>query len=127
MQVSMEIPIEAESVALARDVVVEAMAGASTPRDRIEDLRLLTSEIVTNALRHGGSRTADSIGLAVDVSLDRIRVEVADRGPGFEPTVLEGPNAGWVGGWGLFLVDRLADAWGVIRGERNSVWFELHL
>jgi hypothetical protein len=28
-------------------------------------------------------------------------------------------------GYGLVLLDRLADAWGVSRGERFCVWFEL--
>ena len=30
-----------------------------------------------------------------------------------------------VGGWGLYLVDQLADRWGVNRGKLTRVWFEI--
>ena len=36
------------------------------------------------------------------------------------------PNADHSGGWGLFLVDRIADRWGVRRTPSGtSVWFEI--
>jgi anti-sigma regulatory factor (Ser/Thr protein kinase) len=88
----------------------------------MSDLLLLTTELVTNAVRHGGRP-----GSEIDVTLLRtdtaVRVEVGDPGPGFDP----GASApGHDRGWGLFLVDRLADRWGVERiGNRTVVWFEL--
>ena len=97
------------------------------PEDRIEDLRLLTSEIVTNAVRHAGLAQEDTIGVAVDVSERRVRVEVADDGPGFDPSDLPEPSPERVGGWGLTLVKQLSDRWGVIRNEPNHVWFEVSL
>ena len=96
------------------------------PEDRVEDLRLLTSEIVTNAVRHAGLAREDTIGVAVEVSERRVRVEVADDGPGFDPSDLpEHPPSG-VGGWGLRLVDAVVGPLGrdqeraeprVVRGE----------
>jgi len=127
MHVAVEIPSEPEAVAIARDVVACAVAEATAPEQPVEDLRLLTSEIVTNALRHAGSKAGDTIGVAVDVSALRVRVEVADRGPGFDPATLSEPSPERIGGWGLHLVRQLADAWGVIRGEPSFVWFELSL
>ena len=88
MQVSVEIPVEAEAAAIAREVVAGALAEVPIPEDRIEDLRLLTSEIVTNAVRHAGLAREDTIGVAVEVSERRVRVEVADDGPGFDPSDL---------------------------------------
>jgi hypothetical protein len=32
-----------------------------------------------------------------------------------------------VGGWGLFLVEKLADRWGVARNSLTRVWFEIDL
>jgi anti-sigma regulatory factor (Ser/Thr protein kinase) len=127
MLVSLEIPVEAEAVAMARDAVVRVVAEATSAEQRMDDLRLLTSEIVTNALRHAGLRHGDTIGVAVEVSPRRVRVEVADHGPGFDPTALHDPAPEKVGGWGLVLVKRLADSWGVIRNEPNFVWFELSI
>ena len=127
MQVSVEIPVEAEAVAIARDLVRDTAVEAAGPQQRIDDLRLLTSEIVTNALRHAGLAAGDTVGVAVAVSGRRVRVEVADGGPGFDPAAVHGPTSEGVGGWGLHLVKQLADAWGVTREDRNFVWFELTL
>src|SRR5207245_2733634 len=51
----------------------------------------------------------------------RVRVEVSDPGPGFQPRTA-GPEPG---GFGLMLVERLADRWGVDPGGRSRVWFEI--
>jgi anti-sigma regulatory factor (Ser/Thr protein kinase) len=127
VQVSVEIPVEAEAVAMARDLVVGAVVEAAEAERRIDDLRLLTSEIVTNALRHAGLRSGDSISLVVEASRDRVRVEVADPGPGFDPDSLQEPKPGQVTGFGLWLVRKLADRWGVRRNHLTRVWFELLL
>ena len=88
MLVSVELPVEAEAPAIARQVVADALVEVPVPEDRVEDLRLLTSEIVTNAVRHAGLAREDTIGVAVEVSERRVRVEVADDGPGFDPSEL---------------------------------------
>ena len=88
------------------------------PENRVEDLRLLTSEMVTNAVRHAGSAREDTIGVAVEVSQRRVRVEVADDGPGFDRSTFPSHPRG-VGGWGLRLVTRLSDRWGVSRTSRT--------
>jgi anti-sigma regulatory factor (Ser/Thr protein kinase) len=87
-------------------------------------LRLLVSEVVTNAVLHGGANAAVSLQLTMTVSERVIRVEVIDPGEGFEPE--EGPprTSRQVGGWGLVVVQELADRWGTSR-EPSRVWFEL--
>lgn len=90
---------------------------------RAGDLALLVSELVTNSYRHSGARDRP-IGVDVAVAGDRIRGEIVDQGPGFaaEPV----PEAErWIGGWGLRIVDRLADRWGVRGGPPTRVWFEI--
>ena len=125
MQISLKIPVQPEAVAMARDAVARAVVDHRSSQRRIDDLRLLTSEIVTNALRHAGMDAGDSLMVAVDISPNLVRVEVADQGPGFDPDDLEAPTTERVGGWGLHLVQQLADRWGVDRNDPNSVWFEL--
>jgi anti-sigma regulatory factor (Ser/Thr protein kinase) len=88
------------------------------------DLRLLVSELVTNSVRHAGLESNDAIGLEISVSPQRVRVEVIDVGPGFDRRAPE-PRADRTGGYGLFLVDRLADRWGVVSDEVTRVWFEI--
>ena len=129
MQVSIEIPADAEAAAVAREFIAGALAvGFLQHRQhRLEDVGLLTSEVVTNSVRHAGLAPGDTIGLAVDVSERRIRVEVADDGPGFDPLDLPESSPEGVGGWGLRIVNQLSDRWGVIRDEPNHVWFEVSL
>lgn len=82
-----------------------------------EDAALMVSELVTNALVHG----TGAIVLRVDVEPHAVRVEVSDQG---EVAVAPSPTPGAHGGWGLRLVDQLADDWGVLKGS-TRVWFRL--
>jgi anti-sigma regulatory factor (Ser/Thr protein kinase) len=88
----------------------------------VETLRLLVTELVTNSVRHTGG---DAVLLEVRVDNSAVRTEVTDAGPGFEPAST-GALASDHTGWGLFLVERLAERWGVSRdGNGTKVWFEL--
>ena len=92
-------------------------------------LRLLVTELITNSVRHSGVGPAGSVGLDVRIAPDRVRAEVTDPGPGFEPEVRpatpeEDPDR--TGGWGYLLVDRLSENWGVEgSGDTTRAWFEL--
>jgi anti-sigma regulatory factor (Ser/Thr protein kinase) len=90
----------------------------------LSELRLLVTELVTNSVRHG-ARDDEWITLDVDIYANAVRVVVTDRGPGFEPDPEPQPHLDRPGGWGLCLVDRLADRWGVERTGDTAVWFEL--
>jgi anti-sigma regulatory factor (Ser/Thr protein kinase) len=88
------------------------------------DVRLLVSELVTNSVQHAAVSAEDSIRLRVGIQGDHVRVEVLDSGPGFDPPE-PFPDAETDSGWGLFLVNQLADRWGVNRDEDSCVWFEI--
>jgi anti-sigma regulatory factor (Ser/Thr protein kinase) len=90
------------------------------PSSRLYDASLCLTELVTNAVQHAGAR--GDLELTLVLESDRLRVEVADPGRGFDL----GPSSkGEEGGWGLLIVDRLADDWGVEGGDRTVVWFEM--
>ena len=94
------------------------------PAERLGDAMLMTSELVTNAVRHGEAAGSDDrIRVRILRQGTRARIEVRDDGPGFTARPLD-PLA--EGGMGLELVNRLADAWGTDRrGTTTLVWFEL--
>ena len=88
----------------------------------LESARLLVTELVTNAVRHAGVGT---IEIEVQVHAERMRVDVSNRGVPFEAHARL-PRPDQESGWGLFLVDRLSDEWGVAdEPGRQRVWFEL--
>jgi anti-sigma regulatory factor (Ser/Thr protein kinase) len=90
----------------------------------LEDLRLLVSELVTNSVRHPQIPPDALVRIDVRVTHQIVRVEVADEGGGFEPRPRD-LDRNRPGGWGLYLVDRLADRWGVTRRGLTRVWFEI--
>ena len=97
------------------------LAGAchDLPRETVEVALLLTSEIVTNAVRYGDG----DVRMAVACNGD-LRVEVQDHASGM-PVVREA-SALAEGGRGLMIVAAFADAWGTeAHGTSKSVWFSL--
>jgi serine/threonine-protein kinase RsbW len=83
---------------------------------------LAVSELVTNAIVHGRGQ----IDVHVTLRSDLLRVEVCDEGGGvaaIRPTHDSGDH---IGGWGLRMVDSIADRWESHRlsPAQTVVWFE---
>ena len=115
------LPSEPGSVAEARSRVLAAVGPELSDDGQLETLRLLVSELVTNAVRHGGREQPVEVHAVWNAE---VRVEVVDHGDGFVP----GPRTGNLdepGGFGLLLVGRLADQWGVETDNETRVWFVL--
>ncbi|MEU3374235.1 SpoIIE family protein phosphatase [Streptomyces sp. NPDC006660] len=115
------------SVATARAFVRDTLQGWGYA-DVVDDAVVLTSELVTNAVVHAGTK-ADVLCLR---SEDGVRVEVADRYPEREvpllgsPADIAGPER--ENGRGLLLCAALASRWGVeYTPTRKNVWFQLDL
>ncbi|HYD11069.1 MAG TPA: response regulator [Acidimicrobiales bacterium] len=89
--------------------------------DLLDDVQLLVSELVTNAVVHAGSE----VEIAVRLLADSVRIEVVDTASG-APLRPSAPAAEDESGRGLLLVETLASAWGVepLEGGK-AVWFEV--
>ena len=114
------LPAVSTSVARARTELCDAMA-PELEQEELDTLRLLVSELVTNAVRHGDGSEPVEVHAHWN---GEVRVEVSDHGHGFSPK----PRFGRLdepGGFGLFLVGRLADHWGVETDGGTTVWFVL--
>jgi anti-sigma regulatory factor (Ser/Thr protein kinase) len=121
-------PTATFKVAGVPDAVAEARAAVTrAAADQIaggilDTTCLLVSELVTNGILHGAPGEPIEISLTCESS--GLRVEVKNRGKGFVPNPgATAPDEG--GGFGLYLVERLADRWGVSRDGCTRVWFEL--
>ena len=122
MRLEVDLSCDAESVGEARRALSE-LAPLIAP-EQLRDVELLVSELVTNAVRHADLEPGEPIALHVRLDPDELHVEVHDGGPGFSP----GPpprDPVRPSGWGLYLVESLADAWGVDAGRLKRVWFTI--
>ena len=115
-----------DAAATARNAVLGGL-GSGVPQRAAEDIMLVVSELVTNAVRHAGADAAQTISLRVARSPGAVRIEVVDERPALEPRRLLGEERPASGGLGLVVVDALCD-WGTDQRDRHkTVWAEYHL
>jgi anti-sigma regulatory factor (Ser/Thr protein kinase) len=103
---------------------VEEHLGDSLDENRLASVELLTTELVSNAVRHGGADESQSVVLHLALAPTCIRIEVCDPGKGFEVNT---PAPYGEGGYGLYIVSEVASRWGVAHDMDNCAWFELDL
>jgi anti-sigma regulatory factor (Ser/Thr protein kinase) len=114
------LPAQPAAAAEARNAVRAAIHAWDVPVD-FEVAVLLTSELVTNALRHGAGRT---IMLTITCICGQLRVDVHDTSRSL-PVVIDAP-ADAEAGRGLMLVASLSTDWGVHRTRTGkAVYFTL--
>jgi anti-sigma regulatory factor (Ser/Thr protein kinase) len=117
--ITLTLPALPDSIPVARHVLDRLEDSLEEPL--LDDLRLLVSEVVTNSIRHGPG--GQIVELRVSANGQGVRVEVEDAGSGFEPPVQQDTER--AAGWGLMLVDRIADRWGISSDHTTTVWFEI--
>ncbi|EYR65158.1 histidine kinase [Actinotalea ferrariae CF5-4] len=110
-------------LAEARAWASDRSAALGAGPEELTVVALLTSEVASNATRHGSGGAVLEV-VAVDGG---VRITVTDHGDGL-PQVLH-PDAGTPGGRGVWLVSELSRAWGVelLPGGGKAVWFEVEV
>jgi anti-sigma regulatory factor (Ser/Thr protein kinase) len=89
--------------------------------DRFYDLSLCVSELVTSRVQHPGE---GEIELAIRRGAGLVRAEVSDPRADVEVTQAHVITPA---DWGMFIIDRVADRWGVDRSAGTLVWCEIDL
>jgi anti-sigma regulatory factor (Ser/Thr protein kinase) len=106
------------SGALARHFTTDVLA-LWAYEGRHDDVVLVVSELVTNAVRHGQGAPA----LRMSGTPTHVRIEVTDDDPTLPKPGTPRPTGG---GWGLNLVQTLAADWGAARRNGGKVvWCEM--
>nr|WP_246497200.1 ATP-binding protein [Sphaerisporangium rubeum] len=125
-----EFPGEISSVPVARSwvrgVLVTRVGGPA-----LDDVLLLLSEVVTNAVAYSasGSTEGGRVTVRVAVSSRLVHVEVTDAGSATSAPVARVVEADSEGGRGLWLVNMIATAWGSHCDDEagRTVWFQAAL
>ncbi len=117
----LKLPRDTTAPGSARRFLTRLLRSHGAPERAIENAVLVSSELVTNAYRHGDGE----IELRACLVEGRLRIEVIDEGRDQAPAVRGRPE-NKVGGWGLQIVDQVALQWGVFEGTTH-VWADLAL
>jgi serine/threonine-protein kinase RsbW len=113
------LPGTAESASAARLMALQLL-GDSDPA--AETVMLLVSELVTNAIVHSQSGApGGTVTVALCPVSAGVLVQVRDDGGPSEPRLAEIATGAAEHGFGLRLVDALADSWGTISGPDSRV------
>jgi anti-sigma regulatory factor (Ser/Thr protein kinase) len=118
----MKLPGDLQAPAAARAFVADCLAKAKRPpKVEVDDVVLVTSELVTNAVRAGATK----VDVDVLATSRRVDLVVEDNARGWPKKVRPGTDA--TSGRGLGIVEQLADSWTVdpqARGKRIvATWF----
>ncbi len=122
------LPADASAPLLARSALNDAIPPPVLD-GRADDARLAISELAANAVRHGQLRPdQDTLRLVIDADDDHVRVEMEQSTAAVGVRVVEArlEDPVRVGGFGLRLVEQVADEWGYETGPPGHVWFEFY-
>ena len=122
-ELNLSLPALEGTPAAARQAVRALPALSGFPR--AEELELLVTETVTNAVRHPRPAGGNRIEMDARLSGRLVRVEVRDRGSLDRAPPLPAPGDRHAPGWGLLLIETVADRWGIDADPSTRVWFEL--
>ena len=119
----LELPAKPTAVPAARRALLGC--NGELPSSIRDDVLLLVTELVSNAVRHAEPGADRAVRVELRRRRRMVRVAVFDGGGGF---TAEAPHAtrDESGGWGLFLVDQIADRWAVTPTPSGTcAWFEI--
>ncbi|MFJ2031172.1 ATP-binding protein [Streptosporangium sp. NPDC087985] len=116
------------AVATARQWTRDLLTGRTSDLT-LDDVALLLSEVMTNAVLHSDSgRTPNgSVMICIGTDATTVHIEVIDDGSATSLPFIRAGDLDSDGGRGLLLVDLLATAWGTHQHDHagNAVWFHL--
>jgi two-component sensor histidine kinase len=112
---------DATSAALVRHSIADDLATRAVAPDSIDDVVLVASELVGNAVLHAAASYDHELDVSWDVESDTVVVQVLDGSADLPRQ--RSTNESETGGRGLAIVAALAVDWGVRRNERGKqVW-----
>jgi serine/threonine-protein kinase RsbW len=113
IELRLSLPRESTSVPLSRRVVDAALDSLGTTPECRYDIQLAMAEACSNAVRHADP--ADTYDISITLDDHQCMIEVADDGPGFDPTVVSLPAQHSESGRGLKIMRMVTDRFELTR------------
>lgn len=108
---------ELSSVAKARSWAVDQLSQHIRAPERLADVELVISELVTNAIKAG----ATEVSIELDARPMQVLISIADDADG--QVAIRSPSPSAPGGRGLPIVAALSSDWGVdVQSSGKRVW-----
>jgi anti-sigma regulatory factor (Ser/Thr protein kinase) len=120
---SLEVKCRSSAPAVVRAALAK-IRGLGPARD---DLILVASELVSNAVVHSGGSPADTIQVRATLTGEGVSISVGDPGLSADSRQLRSEDALAAGGQGLRIVDQVARRWGFERDRGHRVWAEVNV
>jgi anti-sigma regulatory factor (Ser/Thr protein kinase) len=118
------IPAGIEAPRKARRLVQDVLPQLTA--EQADDVKLMVNELVTNSVKHASVAPGAPIRVHIEIEGDALRGEVSDQGVGFRIRPMARERTG-ESGYGLRLVQEMADRWGLNVRDGTCVWFEIDL
>jgi serine/threonine-protein kinase RsbW len=122
---SVTVPHEGHGVSLARHALGSELASLGVSDDIRQDAMLVTSELVSNAVKHAAALPGGVVRVRWSINEDSLHIEITDGGGVTRPNP-EVATVFALGGRGLDIVRTISLEWGVTQeGESVSVWADV--
>jgi anti-sigma regulatory factor (Ser/Thr protein kinase) len=118
---SLDIPCDRNAPAVIRAALAEFDEDGLS----LADVILVASELVTNAVLHSGGAADQMVSVRASLQRDLLLISVHDPGLSGKSAQPNRSKQSKLGGWGLRIVEQLAQRWGTERPDGYRVWAEL--
>ena len=119
--VNLVLPCEPSAARNVRD----ALRASPGLEPMLDEVMLVASELVTNAVVHSGGDERHSLSVVVSRSDSAVLISVRDPGLSADEAKIRADRGSEVEGRGLMLVERLSNRWGTRRNGSYLVWAQL--
>jgi serine/threonine-protein kinase RsbW len=111
-EVRLRIPAKPEYITLCRLALTGISRLRPLSEETLADLKLALTEACSNSVRHAYANGDGTVDIRYELHPDRLVIEVADDGTGFDPAVPGGEGLGEElaeGGLGIAIIRSIAD------------------